>query len=58
MCLLVRKMDPWKLAKKLFPSLKLNQRQSLQKEMKKNYKKDIIRKLRRSLSQRHKVLQI
>jgi hypothetical protein len=56
MCLLVRKMDPWRLAKKLLPSLNLNQ--SLQKEMKQNYKKDINRKLRRSLTQRHKVLQI
>jgi hypothetical protein len=58
MCLLVRKMDPWKLAKKLLLSLKLNQGQSLQKEMKKKYKKDIIRKLRSSLTQRHKALQI
>jgi hypothetical protein len=57
MCLLVRKMDPWKLANNLLSSLKLNQRQSLQKEMKQNYK-DIIRKLKRPLTQRNKVLQI
>jgi len=53
-----KKMSPQRLAKKLLSSLKLNQRQSLQKEMKQNHKKDTVGKIRRSLTQRNNVLQI
>lgn len=54
---LSKKDGPMEASKEVIAQSKLNQRQSLQKEMKQNYK-DIIRKLRRSLTQRHKVLQI